>query len=165
MVHDSFHHQERFMSTIRCVAQTFALGVAVLGAALAQTYPNKPIRIVTASAGAGSDFIARLIAQETSGPLGRADPADVRRARLHERGLEFAPAAEHVVRSAAGFFADHSGDKVTCPSCRASRVAGTVGHGIDRFGQSQTRGAQRFDGRNGWLRAYGVGIIQVSGPR
>ena len=59
------------MSTIRCVAQTFALGVAVLGAALAQTYPNKPIRIVTASAGAGSDFIARLIAQETSGPLGQ----------------------------------------------------------------------------------------------
>ena len=71
MVHDSFHHQERFMSTIRCVAQTFVLGVAVLGAALAQTYPNKPIRIVTASAGAGSDFVARLIAQETSGPLGQ----------------------------------------------------------------------------------------------
>ncbi len=33
------------------------------GAVSAQTYPSKPIRIVTAQAGGGTDFVARLIAQ------------------------------------------------------------------------------------------------------
>src|SRR6187431_408943 len=42
-----------------------------VGVALAQDYPNKPIRIVTAAAGGGSDTIARLVAQGISGPLGQ----------------------------------------------------------------------------------------------
>ena len=42
-------------------------GVHVSG----QNYPNKPIRIVTSSAGGGSDFTTRQIAQGISGPLGQ----------------------------------------------------------------------------------------------
>ena len=37
----------------------------------APTYPTKPIRIFTATAGGSSDFISRLIAQGISGPLGQ----------------------------------------------------------------------------------------------
>ena len=41
------------------------------GMVAGQDYPNKPVRIVTAAAGGGSDFTARLIAQGISGPLGQ----------------------------------------------------------------------------------------------
>lgn len=50
--------------SISCLA-VFAEGV------IAQDYPNKPIRVITAPAGGGSDFIARLVAQGISGPLGQ----------------------------------------------------------------------------------------------
>jgi tripartite-type tricarboxylate transporter receptor subunit TctC len=45
----------------------------VLGADLvnSQNYPVKPVRIVTAAAGGGVDFAARLIAQGISAPLGQ----------------------------------------------------------------------------------------------
>ena len=56
----------------------FALWMCLVGAmtlavhgVYAQDYPNKPIRIVTAAAGGGSDFDARLVAQGISGPLGQ----------------------------------------------------------------------------------------------
>src|SRR3990170_4228307 len=51
----------------------FPLGMLVLGASVVcgQKYPNKPIRIVTTAPGGGSDFVARLLAQELSGPLGQ----------------------------------------------------------------------------------------------
>ena len=39
--------------------------------AFAQEYPNKPIRIVTAEPGGGTDFMARLFAQGLSRPLGQ----------------------------------------------------------------------------------------------
>ena len=47
--------------------------VAALGGARAsaEDFPNKPIRILTGSAGASLDFMARLIAREISGPLGQ----------------------------------------------------------------------------------------------
>lgn len=37
----------------------------------AQSFPTKPVRIVTAAAGGGSDFTARLIAQGIAAPLGQ----------------------------------------------------------------------------------------------
>ena len=57
----------------RFVAGIFAASLIVLGAEVAsgQTYPHKPIRIVTAEPGGVSDFVARLIAQGISGPLGQ----------------------------------------------------------------------------------------------
>jgi tripartite-type tricarboxylate transporter receptor subunit TctC len=47
------------------------VGVMILGMASVggQTYPNKPIRIVTTGFGSGGDFTARLIAQGISGPF------------------------------------------------------------------------------------------------
>ena len=40
-------------------------------AASAQTYPTKPIRILTSGVGGGSDLITRMIAGGITGPLGR----------------------------------------------------------------------------------------------
>ena len=41
-------------------------------------YPNKPIRIVTAAPGGGNDFMARIVAQGISGPLGQQVVVDNR---------------------------------------------------------------------------------------
>jgi tripartite-type tricarboxylate transporter receptor subunit TctC len=61
------------MSISRLVLGTVSASVIVLSAGMAgsQTYPTKPIRIVTANAGGGNDIMARLIAQGISGPLGQ----------------------------------------------------------------------------------------------
>ena len=61
------------MSIPRLVAMNLLVPFMVLGAneVPAQGYPNKPIRIITAGAGGGSDIIARLIASAISGPLGQ----------------------------------------------------------------------------------------------
>jgi tripartite-type tricarboxylate transporter receptor subunit TctC len=54
-------------------ARAAAIAVLVFagGVATAQEYPTRIIRIVTAAAGGGSDFIARILAQGISGPLGQ----------------------------------------------------------------------------------------------
>ena len=51
----------------------FSGGLMVLAAGMVsgQDYPNKPIRIVTSGLGGGTDFVARLIAQGISDPLGQ----------------------------------------------------------------------------------------------
>ncbi len=51
----------------------FSIGVLVQGAgiALAQNYPIKPVRIVTAESGGGADFMSRMIAQELTASLGQ----------------------------------------------------------------------------------------------
>ena len=46
--------------------------------ASAQTYPSKPVRIVTGDVGGGNDFAARVIAQEITGPLGQPVVVDNR---------------------------------------------------------------------------------------
>src|SRR5438132_360383 len=50
-----------------------SIGILVLDGAVAygQNYPNKPIRVVTSEYGGGSDFVARLIAQELTASLGQ----------------------------------------------------------------------------------------------
>ena len=48
-----------------------ALLLFAVGSVTAQSYPNKPIRIVTTEAGSGTDFGARLVAQGISGALGQ----------------------------------------------------------------------------------------------
>ena len=56
-------------------AGLMALAIAVIatgaGAAESQNFPSKPIRIITAQAGGGNDFAARLIAQGLTASLGR----------------------------------------------------------------------------------------------
>ena len=57
----------------RVVAGIFSAGLMVLSADIAhgQAYPNKPLRIVIAGVGAGTDFLARLVGQGISVPLGQ----------------------------------------------------------------------------------------------
>ena len=64
----------------RLVVSMFQAGLMVMAASVVsgQDYPNKPIRIVTAVAGGGSDFYARQIAQGISCPLGQSVIVDNR---------------------------------------------------------------------------------------
>ena len=61
------------MLSLRFVAWMLCGGAIIAGAStvLGQTYPHKPVRIVTAGVGGGSDFASRLIAQGISGGLGQ----------------------------------------------------------------------------------------------
>ncbi len=65
---------------MRNVLWTFMVGMLVFGsgAAVGQSYPSKPIRIVTAQVGGGNDFAARLIAQGLSRNLGQSVIVDNR---------------------------------------------------------------------------------------
>ena len=74
----------------------FLAGLLVVGADLAhsQSYPNKPIRIVTAAAGGGVDFAARLISQGITAPLGEPVVID-------NRGGSAVIAAEQVAKAPA----------------------------------------------------------------
>ncbi len=49
----------------------FGLLTAATGVACGQSYPAKPIRIVTSNAGSGNDLVARILAQGVTGPLGQ----------------------------------------------------------------------------------------------
>ena len=69
----------------RCV---IALLLCAANAALAQSYPDKPIRMLTSEAGGGSDFVARLVAQGTSMHLGQ-------RVIVDNRGMVSAELAKH----------------------------------------------------------------------
>ena len=53
------------------LAMTLAAACFSAGAAHGQTYPTKPVRIVTSPAGGGNDFPARLIARALAAPLGQ----------------------------------------------------------------------------------------------
>jgi tripartite-type tricarboxylate transporter receptor subunit TctC len=61
------------VNTIHIViaAITAAVSASICGPASPQSYPQKPVRIVTAGVGGASDFVARVIAQSISGPLGQ----------------------------------------------------------------------------------------------
>ena len=48
------------------------------GIAHGQPFPSKPVRIVTGTVGSNSDFLARLIGQGISGPLGQPVVVDNR---------------------------------------------------------------------------------------
>lgn len=52
-------------------AVLLALGASWTTVVSSQEYPSRPIRIVTAPAGGGNDFSARLISRGISGPLGQ----------------------------------------------------------------------------------------------
>ena len=59
--------------TTHALSGAIAVGCTLLGAGAvpAQEYPHRIIKIVTAAAGGGSDFIARIVAQGIAGPLGQ----------------------------------------------------------------------------------------------
>ena len=61
------------MMNLRFAVWIFLIGVMVLGAGVVsgQNFPNRPIRMVMGTAGGGSDFVARILVQGISGPLGQ----------------------------------------------------------------------------------------------
>ncbi len=62
------------MASPRLLLCVFAPAVVALSGGsvvAAESYPNKPIRVVTAAAGGGNDFVGRLIAQGVTLPLGQ----------------------------------------------------------------------------------------------
>ena len=83
------------MTLPRFVAAILSISVTIPGTALvsAQSYPTKPIRIVTGAVGGTSDFGARLIATGIAGPLGQAIIVD-------NRGGNARIAAEAVAKAA-----------------------------------------------------------------
>jgi len=62
----------------RQFAAMFLWGVWMASAAVAQSYPAKPIRIVTVAPGSANDIVARLIAQELRPVLGQTVIVDNR---------------------------------------------------------------------------------------
>jgi tripartite-type tricarboxylate transporter receptor subunit TctC len=56
----------------------YCMTLLIAGAALAQEFPVKPLRIVTTGIGSGSDIAARVIAQALTGPLGQQVIVDPR---------------------------------------------------------------------------------------
>src|SRR5262245_12484069 len=62
----------------------FCMALTVLAATVcsAQDYPTRPIRIITASPGSGSDGVARLLAAGISTPLGQPVIVDNRPSAL-----------------------------------------------------------------------------------
>ena len=68
------------MPKSHCIPHALAIGALfiVTGAAFGQDYPTRPIRIIASEPGGGQDFIARLVAQGISGPLGQAVIVDNR---------------------------------------------------------------------------------------
>jgi tripartite-type tricarboxylate transporter receptor subunit TctC len=63
----------RIILSIRCAIFLLFVAFAIFGASVAraQSYPNKPIRILAADVGGGIDFAARLIAPGVSSALGQ----------------------------------------------------------------------------------------------
>jgi tripartite-type tricarboxylate transporter receptor subunit TctC len=79
--------QNRTVSRVLCAA----LLSACANAALAQTYPVKPVRVVVASsAGGGTDIVARIIAPELSKRLGQQVVIDNRPGAGNMIGIEIA---------------------------------------------------------------------------
>ena len=64
----------------RLVPWMFSIGMMVLAAGVVsgQNYPTKPIRMLTAGFGGGSDFATRLVAQGLSTSLGQQVIVDSR---------------------------------------------------------------------------------------
>ena len=81
------------MLIARLVAGMLSVGMLVLGAGVVsgQNYPDKPVRIVTAAPGGGSDFLSRQIAQGISAPLGQPVIVDNRPALLSAEIVSKAP--------------------------------------------------------------------------
>ncbi len=60
----------------------FGIPLFISFSVLAQEYPTKPVRIVTAAAGGSNDFVARILAQELAARLGQAEIVDNRGGRF-----------------------------------------------------------------------------------
>jgi tripartite-type tricarboxylate transporter receptor subunit TctC len=87
------------------------------GLACGQNYPTKPIRILSAEVGGGADFVARIVAQRISGPLGRQVVVENRPSRLiGEIALKATPDGYTLLLASSTFlFAPLFGDTLYDP--------------------------------------------------
>jgi tripartite-type tricarboxylate transporter receptor subunit TctC len=77
-------------SSSHLFALAFAIACGLAGAAAAQSYPVKPIRLVVGTApGGGSDFVARLLASRLTEPLGQQVIVENRSGAGSTLGYEF----------------------------------------------------------------------------
>src|SRR5204863_6644811 len=66
----------------RCKISIALATLVAVGAAHAQSYPDKPIRIVTFGAGGTNDLMARAVAQDLTRPFGQPIIVDNRPAKV-----------------------------------------------------------------------------------
>jgi tripartite-type tricarboxylate transporter receptor subunit TctC len=87
------------IASVRIPVFSALLGIAALwtGAATGQDYPSRTVRIVTAPAGGGNDFSARLVARGISGPLGQQVIVDNRPTVLAPEIVAKSPADGYTV--------------------------------------------------------------------
>jgi tripartite-type tricarboxylate transporter receptor subunit TctC len=70
---------------LRSIASFALVEMAGIGLACAQSYPHKPIRLVTSGIGAGADTLARLLAPGFSDASHQRAPAAFAAARVGQR--------------------------------------------------------------------------------
>ena len=92
------------MLTSRLVACTFFVAAAAAGVACGQDYPTRAIRIITSEVGGGSDFSARIIAQEISPALGQPVIVDNRVNIISMEAVMRAPSDGYTVLLTGGNF-------------------------------------------------------------
>ena len=97
-------HQGKITVVIR--AGIFAVGLMVIstGVVCGQDYPNKPMRVITAAAGGGGDFVARKVAQGISVPLRQPVVVDNRTALTAAEAVSKAPADGDTLIRVGGSF-------------------------------------------------------------
>ena len=90
----------------RLVAGMLPVGLMVLGTGVVsgQTYPNKPIRIVTTAVAGGNDITARIVAQGITGLLNQPVIVDNRAASLSAEIVSKAPPDGYTVLVGGGSF-------------------------------------------------------------
>ena len=89
----------------RFVTLVFALGIAVMSAGPlgAQSYPSRPIRIVTGEAGGSPDFVARVIAQGLTSSLGQPAVVENRSGIVVGQTVAKAPPDGYTLTAAGNF--------------------------------------------------------------
>lgn len=81
------------------------LAVLAVDTTQSQTYPTKPIRVLTSAVGGGNDFVARLIAPGISAPLGQQVIIDNRPTRaLPDAVMKSAPDGYTLLIMSAGLW-------------------------------------------------------------
>ena len=85
------------MTLTRFVSWIFTFEVMIFGAGTVcgQDYPNRPIRLVTAAPGGGTDFVSRILARGISRSLGQQIVVDNRPTRLIGELVASAPPEGH----------------------------------------------------------------------
>lgn len=94
------------MNDLKTIVCGVLAGLNLIGAhpAYGQTYPNKPIRMITSPVGGGSDLISRLIARGISAPLGQQVIVDNRGGVIPGEIVAKAPPDGYTLLTAAGSF-------------------------------------------------------------